>query len=212
MTLRYILNICTRISSWWGDLIAPIQPGLDKITLIETGWMAILKYKKSIIIAICIFFLLIVFVNLIDKFFDKFDLTFQTPIKTQSPVLINPRVEFVSPIDEAWALEGTGEGAASPSLREPITDIEKEIYEVFGEDWEKALKIFECESGLNPKAINTNNKNGTFDAGLPQINSVHGIDKKWLFNYKIAIRVAKQMFDKQGWSPWYSSFACHKIK
>ena len=173
--------------------------------------MAILNYKKSIIIAICTFFLLIVFVNLIDKFFDKYDLTFQSPIQTRTPVLVNPRVEFVSPV--AWALEGEGVGvAATSSLREPITDIEKEIYMVFGDDWEKALRIFECESGLNPKAINTNNKNGTFDAGLPQINSVHGIDKKWLFNYKIAIRVAKQMFDKQGWSPWYSSYSCHKIK
>ena len=105
--------------------------------------MAITKYKKSIIIAICIFFLLIVFVNLIDKFFDKYDLNFQSPviINTQSPVLINPRVEFVSPIDEAWALEG-GEMAVSPPLREPITEIEKEIYEVFGEEhFEKAMMI-----------------------------------------------------------------------
>ena len=172
--------------------------------------MNIIKYKKSIIIAICTLFLIIVFIVLANDFFSKYFLSFQFPITTRTPVLISPQVSFVSPIDEAWALEG-GEGAVLP-LREPITDIEKEIYMVFGEDWEKALRIFECESGLNPKAINTSNKNGTFDAGLPQINSVHGIDKKWLFNYKIAIRVAKQMFDKQGWSPWYSSFACHKIK
>jgi len=175
--------------------------------------MAILNYKKSIIIAICTFFLLIVFVNLIDKFFDKYDLEFRSPIKTQSPVLINPRVEFVSPIDEAWALEGTGEGAASPSLREPITDIEKEIHLVFGDDWIEAVTIFECESGLNPKAVNDSNTNGTADVGIPQINTVHGIRAKWLKNPSIAIRVAKQLFDEQGgWSAWYSSYSCHKIK
>jgi len=174
--------------------------------------MNILKYKKSIIIALSIFFLLIVFVMLIDKFFDKYTLDFQFPITTRTPVLISPQVSFVSPVSNAWALEGTGEGAASPSLREPITDIEKEIHLVFGDDWEKALRIFECESGLNPKAVNTNNKNGTFDAGLPQINSVHGIKAKWLKNPSISIRVAKQLFDEQGWSPWYSSFTCHKIK
>ena len=175
--------------------------------------MAILNYKKSIIIAICTFFLLIVFVNLIDKFFDKYDLEFRSPIKTQSPVLINPRVEFVSPIDEAWALEGTGEGAASPSLREPITDIEKEIYMVFGEDWIEAVTIFECESGLRANAVNDKNSNGTADVGIPQINTVHGIRAKWLKNPSIAIRVAKQLFDEQGgWSAWYSSYSCHKIK
>ena len=176
--------------------------------------MAITKYKKSIIIAICIFFLLIVFVNLIDKFFDKYDLSFQLPvvIKTQSPVLVNPRVEFVSPVSDAWAFEGEEEWAGSPSLRQPEGEIEQEIYDVFGDDWIDALTIFKCESGLRPDAVNKSNKNGTVDAGIPQINTVHGISVKWLKNYKIALLVAKQIFDEQGFSPWYSSFACHGIK
>jgi len=213
MTLRYILNICTRISSWWGDLIAPIQPGLDKITLIETGWMAILKYKKSIIIAICIFFLLIVFVNLIDKFFDKFDLTFQTPIKTQSPVLINPRVEFVSPIDEAWALEGTGEGAASPSLREPITDIEKEIYMVFGEEhFDKAMMIVDCENKeQDPKAVNVNtDTHNSRDIGIFQINQYWQKvgNAKFLFDPAINIRIAWRIYENDGYS--FKQWTCGK--
>lgn len=175
--------------------------------------MKILKYKKSIIIAICTFFLLIVFIVLSNNFFKEYTLDFQFPITTRTPVVISPQVSFVSPIDEAWALEGEGDWAGPPSLREPITDIEKEIHEVFGEEWEKALKIFECESGLNPKAINKSNSNGTIDSGLAQINSVHGIRAKWLKNPSISIRVAKQLYDEQGgWGAWYSSYSCHGIK
>ena len=78
---------------------------------------------------------------------------------------------------------------------------------------EKAVKIFECESGLRADAVNNSNKNGTADVGIPQINTVHGIRAKWLKNPSISIRVAKQLYDEQGgWSAWYSSYSCHGIK
>jgi len=171
----------------------------------------IMKYKKSILIALCTFFLIIVFIILIDKFFDKYDIELQFPIQTRTPVLVSPRVEFVSPV--AWAMEGEGDWAGPPSLRQPEGEIEQEIFSVFGDDWIEAVTIFECESGLRADAVNNSNKNGTVDAGIRQINTVHGISVKWLKNYKIAILVAKQIFDEQdGWSAWYSSFDCHKIK
>jgi len=52
------------------------------------------------------------------------------------------------------------------------------------------LAIAQVESGLNPRAINNANRNGTQDVGLMQINSVHlprlradyGIEREKLFN------------------------------
>lgn len=81
--------------------------------------------------------------------------------------------------------------------------IEEEIRAVFGKDAEKALKVFQCESGLRPKAYNKNT-NGSIDVGLAQINSIHGVNKRFLENPSINIRVAKQLFDEQGGSfgPW----------
>jgi len=175
--------------------------------------MNILKYKKSIIIALSIFFLLIVFVNLIDKFFDKYTLDFQFPITTRTPVLISPQVSFVSPVSNAWALEGTGEGAASPSLREPITDIEKEIFNVFGkEHFDKAMIIVDCENkGQDPKAVNVNSdKQKSKDFGIFQINNFWQEvgNEKFLFDPAINIRIAWRIFENDGYQ--FSLWTCGK--
>lgn len=66
------------------------------------------------------------------------------------------------------------------------------------------------ESRLNPNAISKRNKNGTYDIGIMQINSVHlprlkrvyGIDESDLLNPKINIfvgaEILKMCFDKHG--------------
>jgi len=173
-----------------------------------------MKYKKLIIIALCTFFLIAVFVNLIDKFFDKYDLSFQLPIiiNTQTPILINPRVEFVSPVDDAWAMEGAGDWAGPPSLRQPNGEIEQEIYSVFGDDFDLAMKLLECENPtLNPKAVNINDdKHKSRDLGIFQINSYWQQieNEKFLFNYEINIRIAKQIFDESGGT--FVRWTCNK--
>jgi len=148
---------------------------------------------------------------LFDKFFDKYTLDFQFPITTRTPVLISPQVSFVSPIDEAWALEG-GEGAVLP-LREPITDIEKEIYMVFGDEhFEKAMMIVDCENkGQNPKAVNVNtDTHNSRDIGIFQINQYWQKvgNAKFLYDPAINIRIAWRIYENDGYS--FKQWTCGK--
>jgi hypothetical protein len=90
--------------------------------------------------------------------------------------------------------------------------VEREIKAVFGKDGEDALAVARCESHLRPSVCNDGmNSNGTADCGLFQVNSIHGIDRKYLTNQTINIQVAKMLFDDQGWEPWRSSNACHHM-
>ena len=80
-------------------------------------------------------------------------------------------------------------------------DIKSLVIKYFGKDAPTALKIMKAESGGNPKAIHKN-KNGTIDTGLLQVNSVHGYSKEFLLDPENNIKVAKKIFDKQGWNAW----------
>ena len=65
-------------------------------------------------------------------------------------------------------------------------------------------KIVKCESGFNPYAVNTRNKNGTKDMGLWQINSLHKrISDADKFDYQAATRwaLAKRLHEGN-WSAW----------
>jgi hypothetical protein len=86
-----------------------------------------------------------------------------------------------------------------------------EIKEVFGKDGDDAVRVFTCESKLKSKCNDGLNKNGSVDCGIAQVNSVHGVSRKWLLKPEINIRVAKQLFDEQGWNPWRSSNSCHHM-
>jgi hypothetical protein len=82
----------------------------------------------------------------------------------------------------------------------PSGEIEKIIYEKFGEEnYKVARAVAFGESRLNPNATNTNT-NGTTDCGIFQINSIHGLqdctdpDKNIEYAYKL--------FQRRGWEPW----------
>jgi hypothetical protein len=74
------------------------------------------------------------------------------------------------------------------------------------------MKIVACESGFNPSAYNPNNRNGSTDGGLWQLNSVHdkklqalGLDK---FNPIDATKFARMLYEQNGWRDWV---CYHKI-
>ena len=86
-------------------------------------------------------------------------------------------------------------------------EVLKRVEEELGE--EMALKVFaiiQCESNWNPDAINTANKNKTFDAGLWQINSTHKISNACKLDVNCSTDYAIELIKKQGLKPW----ACAK--
>lgn len=74
---------------------------------------------------------------------------------------------------------------------------------------ERALAVARCESGFNPDAYNSKNKDGTTDGGVFQINSSHdkrmkalGLDK---WNPEDNVAFARMLYEENGWTPW----VCH---
>ena len=78
--------------------------------------------------------------------------------------------------------------------------LEDKILQAFNGDVEM-VQIAKAESRLNPKAYNEN-RNGTIDVGIFQINSTWGYSKEYLENVDNNIAVAKKVLDKQGKTAW----------
>lgn len=106
---------------------------------------------------------------------------------------------------------------AKPSRRKPNNrgqnnladgwNVENSIRQHFGDEAEVAIQVAQCESGLRPDAVGYNT-NGSYDTGVFQINSIHAKKipspnkKEWLMNPENNIKLAKQIYDRQSWSPW----------
>lgn len=97
----------------------------------------------------------------------------------------------------------------------PPTDEEIFAYavKVWGKEGKDILiKMFNCfysESGWNYKAVNVN-KNSTKDAGIAQINDIHGMSLQDRLDYKKNIDKAYQIYLGRGrsFNAWYGS-ACY---
>ena len=89
-------------------------------------------------------------------------------------------------------------------------DLRRLVAEVFPDQVAEAFAIIECESGWDPSA-----RSATDDTGLFQINDVHrqaggvaeGLTVTDLMNPATNTRVARALFDQQGWTPW----VCRKV-
>jgi len=101
--------------------------------------------------------------------------------------------------------------------------IEEKIFETFGEEGNLALRVARAESGLNPKAMNTNANTGDYSVGLFQINLIGSLFEGrlaraeylgytgertrealtlWLQNEDNNILYARSMSRTNGWSAW----------
>lgn len=114
-----------------------------------------------------------------------------------------------------------------PQAVEEVEEKEKTITEkivnVFGEEGELALAIAKAESGLNPKAMNTNSNTGDYSIGIFQINLIGNLFDgrlkrarhlgytgegtrealtEWLQDEDNNINYAYSMSRTNGWSAW----------
>ena len=124
-------------------------------------------------------------------------------IKTNQVITVRKRqTQLLKPLVEEYKIEAKEK--KKPDFTNPI---EKEIYEVFGEEhFDKAMKLLECENKtLNPKAIHIN-KDGSQDLGIFQINTYwNGFNKsqnnkRYLFDPAINIRIAWRLYQDSGYS------------
>lgn len=86
-----------------------------------------------------------------------------------------------------------------PKTQEQV-EIQDYVREVFGKDAPKAFALLSCENAsLNPDAVNTagNYPEGSRDIGVFQVNEFwQKVNPKFLFNWKINVQIAKQLFDE----------------
>lgn len=61
-----------------------------------------------------------------------------------------------------------------------------------------------AESGGRTDALNTSNSNGSWDAGLMQVNSIHGYSQSYLFDVHNNVAAALKIYKAAGnrWTPW----------
>lgn len=91
--------------------------------------------------------------------------------------------------------------------KQPET-IEEKIIRFFGKDSEQAIKVFTCESGLNPNVIGDINTKYP-SVGVAQIRMLpeRNLQVSEMLDADKNLDYAKHLFDKSGWTPW----TCRKV-
>ena len=119
---------------------------------------------------------------------------------TRDEIVIQPAQaeEGPSKNDISVAVDRGGNSGQDES---PLS-IEEKIRKTFPEEPEIMLAIAKAESKLNPHAINRANRNGSVDTGLFQINSIHGYSEEFLKNEDNNLKVAREIYDRQGITAW----------
>ena len=155
------------------------------------------SYKKKKAILVMIFTLIDIFV--LNDVIEKGKL-----INLKTTIKVERVAESVSTnVAEAKTEDsqgGVGGDTLLPSSEE--LSVEDKICNAFVEDCKIMIAIATAESGLNPKAINNKNTNGTTDAGLFQINDIHGYSVEDRLDVDKNISMAKKVYDRQGLTAW----------
>lgn len=131
-------------------------------------------------------------------------------------VAVTWHVEQVDKRELVKTAYATEEVAGKSAELEVVTDEQAEIkayiQEVFGVDAPKAFTVLSCEnSALNPNAVNTagNSPAGSRDIGVFQINEYwQKTQGKFLFNWKVNVEIAHQLFEENGKS--FKLWSCGK--
>ncbi len=103
----------------------------------------------------------------------------------------NPVKQIISGNSKDWS--------GSQYTKEQIQD---KICAVFGNKCNEALIIAKMESGYRPWAISRTNDYGVFQLNCRWQKQRVGGDCRKFLNPDTNIRIAKQIYDEQGWKPW----------
>lgn len=131
-----------------------------------------------------------------------------TPVASASLATPEPVTPTPTPTP---ALEATTESQKDISKM----DIARLIVDEFGygKDAQIALAVFQCESGLNPNAINRDNwlwGGKGEDHGIAQVNDFYHKNKfdsvDQLYDPVFNIKLAKKIWQQSGWTAW----SCYK--
>jgi hypothetical protein len=115
----------------------------------------------------------------------------------------HPKPKFISPVPEGYPekyITIVAEPSPTPIPKTIKESIINEIKAVFGKDAKDALRIAECESQLNPKAVGDNGQS----IGVFQIHKSWQqiYNERFLFDPAINIRIAYRIFEDSGWGRW----------
>jgi soluble lytic murein transglycosylase-like protein len=89
-----------------------------------------------------------------------------------------------------------------PAKPDGAATIEDLIRETFGKRSDEALRVASCESKLDPKALSRAGARGVFQIMPVHTWRVAQVGGTNLDDPKTNVRVAKALFDDEGWRPW----------
>lgn len=120
--------------------------------------------------------------------------------------------QSAEPVVHAISKDETEVAPSIAGVAPPAHSIEDLIREAFPECPDTMLAIAKAESRLKSDAVNVN-RNGTKDCGIFQINEVHGYDCEWLKNVDNNLKVAREVYLKQGLKAWvtYNYAVAHNL-
>lgn len=99
--------------------------------------------------------------------------------------------------------EGEENKTITTEQEEELLPTETLVKEVFGDNWKLAYAIIMAESGGNQYAFNGNNRNGSTDSGLWQINSIHKLSDNCMYDVECSTEFSYRL-SKGGsdFTPW----------
>ena len=111
------------------------------------------------------------------------------------------RIEEARQAEEARRAEEQRAAAATA----PAGSLEAVIQRHFGSATSAAIRIAQCESGMNPRAVSPTNDHGLFQINIVhrgQFEAVTGAPWSSVYDPELNTIYARYLYGQQGWGPW----------
>ncbi len=112
------------------------------------------------------------------------------------------RIEEARQAEEARRAEEQQRAAVATA---PAGSLESIIQRHFGEASSSAIRIAQCESGMNPNAVSPTNDHGLFQINIvhrSQFEAVTGASWSSVYDPELNTIYARHLYAQQGWGPW----------